>query len=263
MGLTLGLIVSPAAGAFLVEIYGWREAFWAISAIAAVTACLSLVILPSGKAKAPNAAVQAHPQLHLALRPGVLPAIGMMVLGLGVAIGTYAIVGELLRARYDLPTGHIGLIMAFFGLLTVVGNLLVSPVFNLLKEAPKVISAGMILVGLGIGTVTLTGNLPYPVFLLAGAFWLIGGGFAAPALQVFIANLAPDHRGLLLALGSSGLNLGIAMMTILEGWLFASMGREIIGIMAVAFIAVSVMWLLRSPAKPGANSPELPGEEIA
>ena len=263
MGLTLGLILSPAMGAFLAEIIGWREAFWAISAVASVTTCLSLIILPSARTKAPSAPAQPSSHLYLAFRPGVLPAIGMMILGLGVAIGTYAVVGELLRARYDLSTGHIGMIMTFFGLLTVLGNLLVSPLFKLFKEAQKVICAGMVLVGLGIGTVTLAENLPYPAFLLAGAFWLIGGGFAAPALQVLIANLAPEHRGLLLALGSSGLNLGIAMMTILEGWLFASMGREIIGILAVGSITVSVWWLLRSPANSGQTSPETPEEEIA
>lgn len=244
LGLTLGLILSPAIGSYLVELTDWRGSFWAISLIGLVTLLFGLLLLPSERT---GKTLKNHekPSWSVVLsQPGVIPALTMMLLGLGVAVGTYAIMGELLRSRYDYSTEQVGMVLASFGATTIIGNLLVGPIFSLFKNTITVIAAGMLCVAVGIGTVTLTSELTFSGFWIAGALWMIGGGFAAPALQSFIGNLDAKNKGLLLALGSSALNLGIMAMTGLEGWLLASVGREAVGFVAIASVLCSILFLL-------------------
>lgn len=244
LGLTLGLILSPAIGSYLVELTDWRSSFWAISLVGGITLVFSWFFLPS---ESKETTLNNHEKLTWPVvlsQPGVVPAFTMMMLGLGVAVGTYAIIGELLRSRYDYSTGQVGIVMASFGATTIIGNLLVGPLYRLLKINIHVIAAGMLCVAVGIGTVTLTSELSFPGFWLAGALWMIGGGFAAPALQSFLGNLDARNKGLLLALGGSCLNLGIMAMTGLEGWLLASVSREAVGLVAVVSVLCSILFLL-------------------
>ncbi|MBL3827205.1 MULTISPECIES: MFS transporter [unclassified Marinobacter] len=244
LGLTLGLILSPAIGSYLVVLANWRSSFWAISLIALVTLLFCLLLFPSER-RANTLKTDEKLSWPLALsQPGVFPALTMMMLGLGVAVGTYAIVGELLRSRYDYSTGQVGMVMASFGATTIIGNLLVGPLHRLFHNTITVIAAGMLCVAAGIGTVTLTSELSFTEFWIAGACWMIGGGFAAPALQSLLGNLDDRNKGLILASGSSCLNLGIMAMTGLEGWLLASVGREAVGLVAVASVLCSILLLL-------------------
>lgn len=58
--------------------------------------------------------------------PGAAGSVAAMALGLGLggAVGIFALVGERLRDAFALDTGTIGLVYAAFGLATVCGNFL-------------------------------------------------------------------------------------------------------------------------------------------
>lgn len=240
LGLTLGLIASPALGAWAAEWLGWRSAFWLIAGAGLLSTIALWPRLPGRPADSARPAVSWR---ALLATPGAAAALAAMTLGIGVAVGTYALVGEFLRERYGFGTLAVGGLMALFGLYTVLGNLLVGPATRLLGDPPRVILAGIAGVGAGLAVITLVDRLPLAGFLLAGALWLVLGGCAAPALQSYLAGIGGHQRGLLLALASSGLNLGIMLMTALEGWLYASFGREAIGLLATGAVALATGWL--------------------
>jgi predicted MFS family arabinose efflux permease len=257
LGLTLGLIVSPAFGAWLTPALGWRSAFLLIAALGTGAGLTLWRWLPLARGAAPGAAPGCRRGWReLLATPGAAAAVATMTLGLGVAVGTYALVGEFLRERYALGTATIGGVMALFGLFTVAGNALVGSAFRRFGTPPRVILVGIAGAGAGIGFIAFAPALPLAGFLLAGAVWLVAGGCAAPALQSYLATVGGADRGMLLALGSSGLSLGIALMTALEGWLYAAHGRRAVGAVALGAIAVAVLWLARHAGSPAAAGGE-------
>ncbi len=249
LGLTLGLITSPALGAWLAAAVSWRAAFWLIAFIGTVALIAIARTLPTDRGNGETTQAGDGAVLPVLRRPGAIAAVTTMMLGLGVAVGTYAMIGEILRERYDLGTASVGALMALFGLFTVVGNLLVGPMTRTLGDVPRTIAVGMAGTSLGIGGVTLADPLPLAGFLGAAGCWLIAGGFAAPALQTHLAELGGRQRATLLALGSSGLNLGIMLMTAVEGWLYAAYGRVSVGVVAVVAVAAAVGLIVLTRAR--------------
>ncbi|TFH84874.1 MFS transporter [Billgrantia azerbaijanica] len=246
LGLTLGLILSPVVGAWMSEVFGWRAAFWLIACIALIAVLVLYRLLP-GRSLTADAHIvkRTTTWVDTISSPGALIAIITMTLGLGIAVGTYALMGEMLRSRYGIGTATVGIIMAFLGLSTIIGNALVAPAFRLFGTPPRVILAGMVGTVTGIATITLVDALPLPLFVMASVVWLISGGCAAPSLQSYMATIGGENRGFLLAIGSSGLNIGIMLMTAIEGWFFSAYGRTLVGLVAVASIGLSVLLLAR------------------
>ena len=64
--------------------------------------------------------------------PGAWASLIAMALGLGAAVGCFALVGERLRSLFGWDTGTIGLVYAVFGMLTLVGN------FTMLRALARV-----------------------------------------------------------------------------------------------------------------------------
>lgn len=144
-----------------------------------------------------------------------------MTLGLGGAIGIFALAGERLRDGFRLETGTIGLVYAAFGLATAAGNFLMPAAVRRLGSGRRVMRLALacvlsaILVTFALDDIALWG------VLIALAVWAVLGGLGAPALQSYIAGLSAARRGTLMALGMGGMNLGVAASSGLAAFAYA------------------------------------------
>ncbi len=240
-GLTGGIILAPVYGAWITGLFGWQFAFAGLSFAAALT-LPGLARLRGGGAQVPGAA-PAGPVLV----PGALGAILAMGFGLGGAVGIYALAGERLRDLTGVGTEGVGLIYAGFGILTLLGNLLMPRAIRLVRDGRQLMR--ICLWGVLAAIVALFA-LPLGLFAacLAMAAWALVGGIGAPALQAYLAGLSEHRRGTLMALGSSALNLGVALWsaTAAAGFAHSSL---LLAIQALLTIGVAILALRPAPRR--------------
>lgn len=235
-GLTTGIILAPLYGSAVTGLFGWHWAFAGL-ALAGALSVLGLGRLPSGTSH--SSEPQAAGPI---LVPGALGAIIAMGFGLGGAIGIYALAGERLRDIGDLGTGGVGVIYAGFGILTLAGNLLMPKVIGHVRDGRQLM--GVCLLGVMVAIVALF-SLPLGVELacLAMGLWAFLGGLGAPGLQMYLAGLSDSRRGLLMALGASAMNLGVALWSTVAAALFGTTSAAV-ALLAVAIIGIACASLL-------------------
>lgn len=251
-GLTLGIILSPGVGALAAELVSWRLAFAGLGMLALAVALAVLFV----RGTAPAGAAQPAAAAGTLLVPGALGSLVAMALGLGGAVGIFALVGERLRDLFGLGTGAVGIVYAAFGAATLLGNLAMPWLVRRVGSGRRVMRLALICVLAAILLVfTLPGAGPAAVGL-GLLMWAVLGGAGAPALQSHLANLSPSRRGTLMALGASALNLGVAVSAGLAGSLYTTGPLWVAG-QAVVLLGLAILGLrpLPSVAEPGPVGP--------
>jgi predicted MFS family arabinose efflux permease len=239
-GLTSGIIFAPLYGAWVTEAMGWRAAFGTLGVLAGVIAIgggLSGLGSRETVAKTPDLKPEPWP-------PGAIGALLAMGLGLGGAIGVYALVGERLRQLGDLETGWVGLIYAGFGLLTLLGNVAMPIAMGRMGDGRRLMRwclAGV----LAAIVVVFAYSPPVLIVCLPLALWAFLGGLGAPGLQTHLAGLSEGKRGMLMALGASAMNCGVAVWSALAAFGFGIDAR-LVAVQAALTIGTAV-FLLSSP----------------
>ncbi|TDK48795.1 MFS transporter [Antarcticimicrobium luteum] len=240
-GLTGGIILAPAYGAWVTGLFGWQIAFAGL-ALAAALSLPGLTLLRDGGSRTPDAASTGPVFI-----PGALGAILAMGLGLGGAVGIYALAGERLRGLAGLETETVGLVYAGFGALTLLGNLLMPRVIGLARDGRQLMR--LCLCGVLAAIVALFAlplGLPAACFFMAA--WALVGGIGAPALQTYLAGLSDHRRGTLMALGSSALNLGVALWSALAAVGFAH-SPLLVAVQALLSIGIAILALRPAPRR--------------
>jgi predicted MFS family arabinose efflux permease len=235
-GLTLGIIMSPGIGAVFAELLSWRAAFLGLGIAACLVAGSASFSFGRSRPLRSGTLPPSSP-----LVPGAAGALAAMALALGTPIGIFALVGERLRALFDLQTGLVGSVYVAFGLATVLGNLAMPWVAARIRNARRLIVTAFGLVLLAMATVFAL--KPGPIVAAAAlVVWAVFGGLAAPVLQNFIANLSSAHRGVLMALGASALNIGVAASSAIAGYAF-SLGSVWVAAFGILFMLVGILTL--------------------
>lgn len=235
-GLTMGIILAPLYGATVTSLFGWHWAFAGL-AVAAALSVFGLRWLPKG-ASMDEARLASGPILV----PGAIGAILAMGFGLGGAIGIYALAGERLRDLTGLGTGGVGIIYAGFGIMTLAGNLLMPKMIGYARDGRQLMQ--VCLLGVLAAIVAL---FSLPLGIVTAAFvmavWAILGGLGAPGLQTYLASLSNSHRGVLMALGASAMNLGVALWSGVAASLFA-LSSGFVAVLALTLIAIACAALI-------------------
>ena len=257
LGLTVGLIASPALGGWITEEFGWRWAF----ALLATCALGAMVVVAIGVPQPPP---RAHPRTQAEARtflgavrlPGVAGGVAAQGLWIGVTIGVMSIVGEIFRTRYRLSIAETGMWLASFGVLTVVGNLAVARAVAWAGSTRRAVLVAIVATCLGIGGLTLAPSLPFAAALGSLWLWAVFAGFGGPALQALLADLAGESRGAVLSTSASAMHFGVVAMTFATAWTFPHFGSVGVGVIACTATAVSFLFQMRPPvvATRGAGS---------
>lgn len=251
-GLTLGIILSPGLGALAAELVSWRFAFAALGGAALAVALAAFFAAGPVPANAAGPAPAGDQGQRLVT--GAVGSLVAMALGLGGAVGIFALVGERLRDLFDLGTLAIGSVYALFGAATLLGNLAMPWLVHRLGSGRRVMRLALIGV---LGAVLSVFALPAPGFVvvsLALLAWAVLGGAGAPALQSHLASLSPRRRGTLIALGTSALNLGVAASSGCAGVLYTQGSLWVAGL-GMALLGTAILALRPAPASAGDAAP--------
>ncbi|HET8728856.1 MAG TPA: MFS transporter [Alphaproteobacteria bacterium] len=216
-GLTLGIIVSPGIGALAAETLSWRAAFAGLGGLALLVAVAAAVGLRAEDASRRTVSAEAAGPLFV---PGAAGSLTAMALGLGGAVGIFALVGERLRDLYGAETAAIGLVYAGFGISTLLGNLAMPWAVGRFGSGRRAMRIALVAVLAAIVVTYAMDGIGLALAGLALLAWAVLGGLGAPALQSHIAGLSPARRGTLMALAGSALNLGVAASSALAAFVY-------------------------------------------
>lgn len=252
-GLTLGIATGPIFAGLLTDAFGWRAPFVAITAGCVLVFGLALAVLPrTGGGEFRSLKASAARLLEGAvLRPNICKGAW-----LGSAIAGFLISGEVLRARYNLDTGSVGLAVAVFGVGLAVGNLSVGRLGPAERLLPFAIGSILVAQSVFLGIV-----LPFVPALGMLAMWGLGCGLAAPANTAIQASRAGADAGFVLA-SSETMNNGVllVLMPIVALWVGQG-GVTATAILLGAVVAIGgIVSLVDLAAARRANSVRLADE---
>ncbi|WP_394827154.1 MFS transporter [Pendulispora albinea] len=249
LGLTIGLIVSPAIGGWVTQELGWRWAFGLLATSALATLAGAAIGIPSTRQASTSHASPGVATYARALTlPGVPAGIAAQGLWIGVTIGVMAIVGEVLRTRYTLSIVHTGLALASFGVLTIVGNLAVARAVIWTGSTRRAVLVANAATVIGIGGLTLLPSWPLAFALASFWLWAVFAGFGGPLLQLRLSEFAGDCRATVLSTSACAMHLGVVAMTFIEAWIFPQFGGVGVGVVACSLMSLAFVLQWRSTA---------------
>ncbi len=239
-GLTLGMISSPAFGAFLTHLMSWRAAFVALGIATWVVALLLTV----NRHAIPNDKAGEGTKISVKLWqiPGVVGALLTMCIGLGGGIGLFNLVGQHLRDTQALSVWFIGVLYALLGLVSVAGNLMMPKLATHFESGRQVMRASLVVCLIASsGLYWYQGISLIPLYFLM-TLWAMAGGIGSPALQAYISELSPAHRGVLISLAMSMMHIGVAIWSAVAGFAY-SLGVAAMALLAIILFSLAILCL--------------------
>jgi predicted MFS family arabinose efflux permease len=220
-----GLAFSAAIGGAVAHFVSWRAMLIGYAALALVPAALLWRLPPGAPPRAPG---EVEPVAGFAdflrdpfarrVYAGVF-AESFLLWGAVTYLGAYA------ASRYRLDQFAVGLLLALFGVGTMIGGALMAPIRRRLCE-PRLARWGGLLMGLSL--LLIVPARTWPAF--AAAMLLLGLGFVGlhTTLQVYGTEISQAARGKAFSLFPASLSAGMAAGTAVMGPLVDAGGERLV-----------------------------------
>ncbi len=250
LGLSVANVAGVPAATWLGQELGWRSAYWAVVALAALTLAAVAAVVPPSAAE-PGASVAT--ELGALRRPQVLLTLAVAVVGFGGMFAVYSYIAPLTTDVAGLSRGAVPWILLAFGVGGVAGTVLGGRLAD--------VALFPSLVGGMAATAVLLALLPLAsgagVTLAAGVFLLAAAGSVlVVCLQLRLMEVAVEARMLGAALNHSALNAANALGAWVGGAVIAAglgyrapalvgAGLAVVGLL---ILAVSAALRRREPA---------------
>jgi predicted MFS family arabinose efflux permease len=216
LGWSVSAVLGLPLGAYVGAAFGWRAGFALVAGGSALAAAAIWYMVPAGLRVEPASRAMWRAILT---NSTLLSVVGVTALLAAAAFGLFAYFVPAAKAFVDASPEMVSLLLAGFGLMGIVGNVL----------------AGRFMDRLGAGNVVLycllamlAGHLLWPwsagaLAVLAAALsaWGLGAFASNSAQQARLAALSPAHAPVSIALNSSAIYLGQAVGSAAAGILIA------------------------------------------
>ncbi|MBB2202915.1 MFS transporter [Gluconacetobacter tumulisoli] len=241
MGLTVANIFGVPTATWLGDVLGWRQAFVAISFLGLISAAALIAALPLAEAGTrPDAAAE----LKVILRPNVLMALGVTVIGAGAMFELYTYIAPMLEtithASPSLVTAALMLIGIGFSIGNAIGG----------RTADRSLTGTLLTFFPILGFIMLA--FPFAAQTPAGALigvllWGIASFSIMPALQMRTMQAAHEAPGLASSVNIGAFNLGNALGAALGGGVLSfGFGYATVSALGLALAAFGVLLVLAS-----------------
>ncbi len=249
LGATLGMVIGPAVGFFVINDFGFNTLFLSCAALAVV----ALLIATGTRLPAVNlSAKNTKPAL---LEPtALLPSLTMMF----ITIAYGGIVTFI--ALYGFEHGILN--VGFFFTIYAITVMVIRPGCGSLydRRGPRiVVIPGMILLALGTFVLAQAGSVAG--FAAAAVICGLGMGATHPTLQAMaVAKCPPNRRGAASATFSSAFDLGIGIGAVALGSTVQFIGYQGMYVLCgvVVLIGLAVYTITSAPSQGRGASPERP-----
>jgi DHA1 family inner membrane transport protein len=240
IGLSVANVVGVPAVTWMGQHLGWRSAFWAASALAALTAALVTTFVPASPG---NAEATGRRELRLFAEPQAWLTLLAGAIGFGGMFALYSYIAEVVTEVGGLPEGAVPVFLLAFGIGMVAGTYVAGPladwsVFRSLLGS----SFAMAVILLLYAAMAPTGWWAlFPAFLTS-----VAASVLVVNLQLRLMSVAGDAQTLGAAMNHSSLNIGNALgawlggLVIAAGWGYRAPALVCV-VLALAGLAVLVL----------------------
>ncbi len=172
-GLMLGTLLGLPLATFVGEAYGWRAAFWAISAltVAALVGTVGGVPALGHIASGP-----LRQEVGVFRRPALWLRLSTSLLVIGATFSAFSFLNPILTGISGFTTGAVPLLLVAYGAATVVGNTIVG------RLADRY-SLTVLLFGLALSLTFLTGFALFAQVSVAAVVCMLGIGLVGVTLN--------------------------------------------------------------------------------
>ncbi|NMR25693.1 MFS transporter [Pseudoalteromonas sp. NEC-BIFX-2020_015] len=216
-GLTVALVTGVPLGTWVGQVFGWRSTFLMVS-------LLGLIALIGSAILVPNTLDQVIPtkvkdQLQVLLKPRLLLAYTMTILGYGGTFTAFTFLAPILQQHAGFAASFVGFIMLGYGVSVAVGNVWGGKLAD--KYGP-IKALKVLFLGLSITLLALTFTMNSPLLVVITV--LVWGAFAfgnVPGLQLHVVKIAeqdtPKAIDVAVGLNIAAFNIGIALGSVVGG----------------------------------------------
>ena len=230
MGLTIANVVGVPLATWVGDQFGWRTAFWGISALGLATMVALIATLPNKPAPTDGSPMA---ELRVLTRKSVLGALGLTVIGSSAMFTVFTYITPILQDETGASVAFVTAMLVTYGLGLTVGNWLGGHFADKSVDRTLIVT----LSGLTLTLVAFAALMSYTIPTVILIFlWGVASFALVPPLQVRVMQSASDAPNLASAMNIGAFNLGNAIGAALGGGVIAAG----LGLPAVA-IAGAVM----------------------
>lgn len=248
VGVTLSSVVAAPVAAALAEAFGWRAVFIGLAMIALGSLGWIIATVRDTSYGEP---MRLRGLLQLLLRPATAAGLAVVVLQTAAFFATYTLILPLITKHFGASAAEGGVALLLFGLTGIAGNLIAQRVslHHAADRLLRIVMMTMMLVFIVIAVlgVPFWGDVLRLGFLfLLLVIWAVMQDVFYPSQLRRVVALEPDYRGMVIALNSSGIFLGIALGSGVGGRVADSVGLQWLAPASAALTALALGALIVS-----------------
>ena len=239
LGWSLAVAIGLPVVTLLASNFGWRVAYWAIVALAAVATALNAIGLPRGLRGAP---VSIASWIEIAHSRQIVLLLLITVLVLGGTFQVFVYLGPLLTTLAGASAQTIGLTFAVMGAIGLIGNVVTTQIvgrvgaFRMSFILITSMFLGLLIWAVGTGWLT--------VLLVGGVLTSVGFAASNSIQQARLSIAAPALSSATIALNTSAIYVGQAIGSAVGGALIARDLAPALGWVAAAITGAALVVLL-------------------
>jgi predicted MFS family arabinose efflux permease len=251
-GMTMASVAGVPLASWLAATLGWRAMF-------GVTAVLGLLAAGATwrlvRATPAGAQVRWADFGRLLAAPDVLAAQAVMVLAMTALFCTYTLITPILGSRFHASAASISIALGIYGVAGLLGNRAARHAAARWSAERSILTALAVLCIAFLGVRLLPPGMRGAIGLvmLLMAFWAVAIDLFLPAQQRRMIELRPQASGLVLALNSSTLFVGMALGSFAGGLLSRTGGLDIVPLASCALAGAAAL-ALHASNKVGARA---------
>jgi DHA1 family inner membrane transport protein len=240
-GMTLASVISTPAAEWMSAHVGWRAMFMAVAALNALAAIAVRIAVKDASA---GQALSVKALLAELRRPSIASGVAVMLFYMAGMFATFTMVVPILQARFAMSHSQVSTALLAFGIAGVAGNFLAKRLADR-WSADQLIAASLvtlIAVFVGVQLAPATGWIALALLVV----WAASNDVFMPSQQRRLAEMAPQARGLVLALNSSALYAGMSLGSLASGVVSARIGLGHLPLVSAAVLLAGVAILALS-----------------
>ncbi|WP_322054795.1 MFS transporter [Paraburkholderia bannensis] len=259
-GLTLATVLGVPFGTAIGQQFGWRVAFWIVSALGVISLIGVTVLVPNKHDSGP---VSLGHEVRVLRDPQVWMALGMTVLGFGGVFVVFTYIAPILEQVSGFSPRGVTLMLVLFGVGLTLGN----TIGGKLADRALMPSLMGILVALAVVMAIFTKTSHSSVAAAITLFvWGIAAFATVPPLQMRVVAKAAAAPNLASTLNIGAFNMGNALGAWLGGLAIArGVALDALPWVAavVAIAALLLTWIAARMDSRGTSSNPTAGVEVA
>jgi DHA1 family inner membrane transport protein len=210
-GLTLATVLGVPFGTAIGQQFGWRVAFWIVSALGVISLIGVTALVPNQHDSGP---VSLGHEVRVLRDPQVWMALGMTVLGFGGVFVVFTYIAPILEQVSGFSPRGVTLMLVLFGVGLTLGNTLGGKLADraLMPSLMGILAA--LAVVMAIFTKTSHASVPAAITLFD---WGIAAFATVPPLQMRVVAKAAAAPNLASTLNIGAFNMGNALGAWLGG----------------------------------------------